>query len=59
MIDPNQPGRAACYGNAGCLNPSSVVPVNIPGMISKVPRMILDPNIPLFLRWSYLPKLLP
>lgn len=59
MIDPNQPGRAACYGNAGCLNPSSVVPVNIPGMISKVPRMILDPNSPLFLRWSYLPKLLP
>ncbi len=44
MIDPNQPGRAACYGNAGCLNPSSVVPVNIPGAISKVPRMILDPN---------------
>ncbi len=59
MIDPNQPGRAACYGNAGLLNPSSVVPVNIPGMISKVPRMILDPNSPLFLRWSYLPRLLP
>jgi D-amino-acid dehydrogenase len=59
MIDPNQPGRAACYGNAGCLNPSSVVPVNIPGAISKVPRMILDPNSPLFLRWSYLPRLLP
>ena len=59
MIDPQQAERAASYGNAGCLNPSSVVPVNIPGLISKAPRMILNPNSPLFLRWSYLPKLLP
>ena len=59
IIDPNQSRRAACYGNAGLLNPSSVVPVNIPGMISKAPRMVLDPNSPLFLRWSYLPRLLP
>ena len=51
IIDPNQSRRAACYGNAGLLNPSSVVPVNIPGMISKAPRMVLDPNSPLFLCW--------
>ena len=59
IIDPQQADRAASYGNAGVLCPSSVVPVNAPGLISKAPRMILDPNSPLFLRWSYLPRLLP
>jgi D-amino-acid dehydrogenase len=28
-------------------------------MIAKSPKMLLDPNFPLFLRWSYLPKLTP
>jgi len=59
IIDPQQVGRAASYGNAGGLNPSSVVPVNIPGLISKAPRMFLDPNSPLYLRWRDLPRLLP
>ena len=41
------------------MNPSSVVPVTVPGLLSKAPRMILDPDSPLFLRWRYLPRLLP
>ena len=59
IIDPQTAGRSASYGNAGGLNPSSVVPVNIPGLIGKTPRMLLKPDSPLFLRWSYLPRLLP
>ena len=59
IIDPQVVGRAASWGNAGGLNPSSVVPVNIPGLIGKAPRMLLNPNSPLFLNWSYLPRLLP
>ena len=59
IIDPQRVGRAASYGNAGGLNPSSVVPVNIPGLISKAPRMFLDPNSPLYLRWRDLPGLVP
>ncbi len=59
LIDPQSTLRSASYGNGGALSPSSVVPVTIPGLISKAPRMMLDPNSPLFLRWSYLPRLLP
>ncbi|MFT7564588.1 MAG: D-amino-acid dehydrogenase, partial [Bacteroidia bacterium] len=59
IIDPQIAGRAASYGNAGGLNPSSVVPVNIPGLVGKTPGMLLKTDSPLFLRWSYLPRLLP
>ena len=59
LIDPQVRDRAASYGNGGALNPSSVVPVTVPGLLAKAPRMMLDPSSPLFLRWSYLPRLLP
>jgi len=35
------------------------VPVTGPGLLAKAPRMLFDPNQPLFLRWGYLPKLAP
>ena len=37
----------------------SIVPVTGPGLIGKGPKMLFDPEQPLFLRWSYLPKMLP
>ncbi|MEX0303641.1 MAG: NAD(P)/FAD-dependent oxidoreductase, partial [Leisingera sp.] len=30
-----------------------------PGLWKKAPKMLLDPNQPLFMRWGYLPKLAP
>lgn len=61
LIDRVAPGDPAqtSYGNAGVLARSSIVPVATPGLVLKAPRMLLDPDSPLFLRWSYLPKLLP
>lgn len=61
IVDRNPPGDAAAtsYGNAGILAACSVAPVTAPGLIAKGPRMALDPNFPLFLRYSYLPKLAP
>jgi D-amino-acid dehydrogenase len=59
IIDPQVVDRAASWGNAGTLNPSSIIPVNFPGLIGKIPRMLLGPNSPLFLNWRYLPKLTP
>jgi D-amino-acid dehydrogenase len=41
------------------LSRSGIVPVPVPGLLAKVPRMLLDPDGPLFLRWSYLPRLAP
>lgn len=59
LIDRKGPAEGTSYGNAGILSTSSVVPVPVPGLLAKVPRMLLDPDGPLYLRWSYLPKLLP
>lgn len=59
VVDPGPPGEGASFGNAGCLNGSSVVPVAMPGVTSQVPRWLLDPEGPLAIRWSYMPALAP
>ncbi len=59
LIDRGEPGDGTSYGNAGVLASSGMVPVTMPGLIRKAPGMVLDPDSPLFLRWSYLPKLAP
>lgn len=59
LIDRDGPGQAASFGNAGLLAACAMVPVTTPGLITKAPKMLLDPDSPLFLRWSYLPKLAP
>lgn len=61
LVDHTVPGGPdqASFGNAGLLARTSVVPVSMPGLLRKAPAMLLDPNAPLFLRWRYLPRLLP
>ncbi|MCP4383409.1 MAG: FAD-dependent oxidoreductase [Hyphomicrobiales bacterium] len=59
LIDRLGPAEGTSYGNGGVLASCSVVPVTGPGLIVKAPRMLLDPNQPLFVKWSYLPKLSP
>ena len=59
IIDRHPPGEGASFGNAGCFNGSSVVPMSMPGMITIVPRWLFDPMGPLSIRFSYLPRLTP
>lgn len=59
IVEPDNPGEGTSFGNAGCLNGSSVVPMSMPGMISNVPRWLTDPMGPLTVRWSYLPRIAP
>ncbi len=61
LIDRHEVGNpaAASYGNAGILARCAIVPVLTPGMLPKVPAMLLSRDAPLFMRWSYLPHLLP
>ena len=35
------------------------VPVTVPGLLGKAPRMLFDRSQPLFMKWGYIPKLLP
>lgn len=59
LLDPFGAGERTSFGNAGCLNASSVVPMAMPGVIGKVPGWLTDPLGPLAIRWSYLPRLAP
>lgn len=59
LLDKGRPGMGASYGNGCILANSSVVPVTGPGLVRKSPTYLADPNFPLFMRWSYVPKLLP
>jgi D-amino-acid dehydrogenase len=59
IVDPGVARRPASFGNGGVLAACSIVPVTAPGLIRKAPLLALDPRSPLFVRWSYLPKIAP
>ncbi|MFV2052126.1 NAD(P)/FAD-dependent oxidoreductase [Aliiroseovarius sp. YM-037] len=59
VIDRGEPGQGTSFGNGGVLASAAVVPVTTPGLAVKGPKLLFDPNFPLFLRWSYLPRLAP
>jgi D-amino-acid dehydrogenase len=59
LIDRTGPAEGASYGNGGVLAAAAVVPVTVPGLLGRAPRMLLDPNQPLFMKWGHLPKLAP
>ena len=59
IIDKGAPGEGTSFGNGGVLASCSIVPVTTPGLIGKAPRMLFDRRQPLFLKWGYLPKLIP
>ncbi|MDG1530031.1 MAG: FAD-binding oxidoreductase [Paracoccaceae bacterium] len=59
LLDKSGVAAGTSYGNAGILASAAVVPVTVPGLLMKAPKMLFDRNQPLFLRWSYLPRLIP
>ena len=59
LLDRSEPGRGTSHGNGGVLAAAGVAPVTGPGLMRKSPGMLRDPEFPLFLRWPYLPRLLP
>jgi D-amino-acid dehydrogenase len=59
LIDREGPAAGTSYGNAGVLAACSVVPVTVPGLVAKAPKMLFNADAPLFLKWTYSLKLLP
>jgi D-amino-acid dehydrogenase len=59
LIDPNEPGSGASFGNAGTLADYACVPVGNPGMLRNLPRLLFDADSPFSLRWAALPALAP
>ena len=59
LIDRDEPGRGCSFGNGGIIQIGASVPVATSGVLRQVPRMLLDPNGPLVIRWRCLPRLAP
>jgi D-amino-acid dehydrogenase len=59
LFDHNGPGEMTSFGNTGGISPASVVPIAMPGMLKDVPKWLLDPGGPLYVKWSYLPRAMP
>lgn len=59
LIDREGPGAGASYGNAGLLAEWAIAPINSPGIIRQGIKSLFDPAAPLFVQYSYLPRLMP
>ena len=59
MIDKAEPGMGASHGNAGLLAQWAIVPVAEPSLWKQIPKHLIDPMSPLFVKWRYMPKLFP
>lgn len=59
LVDRAGPGAGTSHGNGGVLAAGGVVPVTTPGLARRAPGMLFGRDQPLFLRWSYLLRLLP
>ena len=59
LIDRDEPGHGASFGNSGAISPGSVAPLAMPGVAKSVPGMLLDRKSPLFLPLTYLPRATP
>jgi len=59
VIEPNEPGSGASYGNAGTIANYAVVPVGTPAVLRNLMSLLFDPASPLGIRKSALPTLFP
>lgn len=59
VLDRDEPGRGASFGNAGHFATEQVFPLADPALLPQIPRMLLDPLGPFRIRLTYLLRALP
>ena len=59
LLERSEPGMGTSYGNAGLLAQWAIAPIAEPSLWQNLPHYLIDPMSPLFLKWQYLPKLMP
>jgi glycine/D-amino acid oxidase-like deaminating enzyme len=59
VVDPNEPGSGASYGNAGTLAPYACAPVGNPDVLRNLPGLLFNPESPLAIRLAAMPTLVP
>ncbi|MEX2617921.1 MAG: FAD-binding oxidoreductase [Alphaproteobacteria bacterium] len=59
VFERDEFGTGTSMGNSGVVSIAGCIPTSVPGIVGRVPKMLMDPYGPLSIRWGYLPKLLP
>lgn len=59
VVDRGAATERCSYGNAGSVSSGSVAPLAMPGLVWKVPGLLLDSLGPFYLRPSYAPRAVP
>ena len=59
LIDRGEPGQGASFGNMASIAVTEILPSSRPAVWAQMPKWLLDPEGPIRLRLSYLPKLTP
>jgi glycine/D-amino acid oxidase-like deaminating enzyme len=59
VFDRGGPGGGASLGNSGIVAECEVIPLNRPGTLKRLPRLLIDRDGPLTLRWSKLAVVAP
>ncbi len=59
LLDRDEAGSGASFGNAGTFADYGCTPINSPSLPLQVPGMLIGDDSPLAVRWRYLPRMLP
>lgn len=59
LIDRSAPGQGASYGNMASIAVTEFMPASRPGIWAQIPKWLLDPEGPVRVRPSHMPRLVP
>lgn len=59
LIERDQPGKGASYGNMASIAVTEFMPASRPSVWKQIPGWMLDPEGPVRVRPAYMPKLVP
>ncbi|MFS8051075.1 NAD(P)/FAD-dependent oxidoreductase [Rhizobium sp. BR 314] len=59
LLDRNAPGTGASFGNMASIAVTEFMPASRPGIWAQMPKWMLDPEGPVRIRPSYMPRLMP
>jgi D-amino-acid dehydrogenase len=59
VVDRDEPARGASYGNMASIAVTEFMPASRPAVWRQMPKWLLDPEGPVRVRPSYMPKLVP
>lgn len=59
VIDRGEPGRGASFGNMASIAVTEFMPSSRPAVWTRIPKWLLDPEGPVRIRPTYLPRLAP